>query len=147
MPHSTKGPGDSTSTHSSDLLSPLPSPSFLSVPGIAVPYSNRSSFQSQARNRASLPGPDIYADLLGKTDVDDFMQKHLGDRSSMIATYNNASKHRVQYYEEQFQQKDNGSSSVRERVQRESPVVAELRTNVIVWSQILTCRQHRANEA
>ena len=131
MPHSTKGPSDSTSTRSPDLLSPLPSPSFLNVPGVAVPYSNRSSFQSQARNRASLPGPDVYADLLGKTDVDEFMQKHLGDRNSMIATYNNSSKHRTQYYEEQFQYRDNGSS-VRERVQRESPVVAELRTNVIV---------------
>ena len=61
------------------------------------------------------------------------MEKHLGNRNSMMATYNNSSKHRVQYYEERFQHRDNGHGSVRERVQRESPVVAELRTNVIVW--------------
>ncbi|EME47371.1 hypothetical protein DOTSEDRAFT_50786 [Dothistroma septosporum NZE10] len=133
MPHSTSGPGDSTSTtHSSDLLSPLPKPSFLNIPAVAVPYSNQSSSRSQARNRASLPGPDIVADLLGKTDVDDFMQKHLGDRNSMIATYNSSSKHRLQYYDEPFQQRGNGHGGIRERVQRESPVVAELRTNVII---------------
>lgn len=42
------------------------------------------------------------------------------------------SKRRKQYYDEQFRPKDSISGTVRERVQRDSPVVAELRTNVIV---------------
>ncbi|KAI5208892.1 hypothetical protein E4T42_03444 [Aureobasidium subglaciale] len=42
------------------------------------------------------------------------------------------SKKRTNYYEEQFQYKGNGLSSVRERIEKDSPVVAELRTNVIV---------------
>jgi len=54
-----------------------------------------------------------------------------GDRTSM-GQYNNASKHRTQYYEDQFRYKDNEIGTARERVQRESPVIAELKTNVIV---------------
>ncbi|KAG9655506.1 hypothetical protein KCU64_g6495, partial [Aureobasidium melanogenum] len=42
------------------------------------------------------------------------------------------SKRRTNYYEEQFQYKGNGLGSVRERIEKDSPVVAELRTNVIV---------------
>jgi len=42
------------------------------------------------------------------------------------------SKRRTNFYEEQFQYKGNGLSSVRERIEKDSPVVAELRTNVIV---------------
>jgi hypothetical protein len=42
------------------------------------------------------------------------------------------SKRRTNFYEEQFQYKGNGLGSVRERIEKDSPVVAELRTNVIV---------------
>ena len=49
-----------------------------------------------------------------------------------MGQYNNASKHRTQYYEDQFRYKDNEIGTARERVQRESPVIAELKTNVIV---------------
>lgn len=42
------------------------------------------------------------------------------------------SKRRTTYYEEQFQYKENRLGSVRERIEKDSPVVAELRTNVIV---------------
>lgn len=112
-------------------------------------FHTATDLQSQSLNRASLPGPDVYADLIGQADVDEFMQKHLGDRSSMIATYNDSSKHRAQYYEEKFQHRENGTSSVRERVQRESPVVAELRTNVIVCVPsgaigVTTLTEHRS---
>ncbi|EMC92049.1 hypothetical protein BAUCODRAFT_44465, partial [Baudoinia panamericana UAMH 10762] len=41
-------------------------------------------------------------------------------------------KHRTQYYEDQFRYKDGEVGSIRERVQRDSPVIAELRTNVII---------------
>lgn len=133
MPHSTKASGDSNSTYSFDLLGPMESnPAFHAKPGVALSSSNRNSLQSNARKRNSLPGVDAYADLIGKSEIDELMQKHLGNRTSMVASYNNSSKHRTQFYEEHFQYKDNVNGSVRERVQRESPVIAELRTNVIV---------------
>ena len=44
----------------------------------------------------------------------------------------NGSRRRAQYYEEQFAYKDDAVSSARDRVTRDSPVIAELRTNVIV---------------
>ena len=46
--------------------------------------------------------------------------------------YTEDMKRRTQYYEEQFQYKENRLGSVRERIEKDSPVVAELRTNVIV---------------
>ena len=49
-------------------------------------------------------------------------------------SYNDASKRRTQYYEDQFQYKDNAVTQTRERVQRQTPVIAELKTNVIVSS-------------
>lgn len=43
-----------------------------------------------------------------------------------------ASKRRTQYYEDSFAYKDGHGQSAKERIQKDSPVVAELRTNVIV---------------
>jgi hypothetical protein len=45
---------------------------------------------------------------------------------------NYGSRRRTQYYEEQFAYKD-ATGSARERITKDSPVIAELRTNVIVW--------------
>jgi hypothetical protein len=42
------------------------------------------------------------------------------------------SRRRAQYYEEQFAYKDDSTSSARERVIKDAPIVAELKTNVIV---------------
>ncbi|KAJ4362656.1 hypothetical protein N0V95_001364 [Ascochyta clinopodiicola] len=42
------------------------------------------------------------------------------------------SRQRAQYYEEQFSYKDSTSSSARDRVTKDAPIVAELRTNVII---------------
>lgn len=42
------------------------------------------------------------------------------------------SRRRAQYYEEQFAYKDDSTSSARDRVTKDAPIVAELRTNVIV---------------
>ena len=42
------------------------------------------------------------------------------------------SRSRAQFYEEQFSYKDGIASSARERVSKDAPIVAELRTNVIV---------------
>jgi hypothetical protein len=42
------------------------------------------------------------------------------------------SRQRAQYFEEQFAYKDGSTSSARDRVTKDAPIVAELRTNVIV---------------
>jgi hypothetical protein len=47
------------------------------------------------------------------------------------------SRRRAQYYEEQFAYKDDTTSTARDRVTKDAPIVAELRTNVIVCR--LTC--------
>lgn len=72
-----------------------------------------------------------YLDLIGKRDTyftptDDEMKNSANTPVSPMEN-----KTRAQYFEEQFQYKDN-TSAIRDRIQSESPVVAELRTNVIV---------------
>lgn len=47
-------------------------------------------------------------------------------------TGSEASKRRTQYYEDSFAYKDGHGQSAKERIQKDSPVVAELKTNVIV---------------
>lgn len=42
------------------------------------------------------------------------------------------SRQRAQYYEEQFSYKEGITSNARDRVTKDAPIVAELRTNVIV---------------
>lgn len=74
--------------------------------------------------------------------------RRAGDRTSMRSVngnanggggtpvYDDAGKRRTQYYEEQFK---NGAGSVgRDKMQRGSPVIAELKTNVIVCLTTVT---------
>jgi hypothetical protein len=44
----------------------------------------------------------------------------------------NGSRRRAQFYEEQFAYKDGSTTLARDRVIRDAPIIAELRTNVIV---------------
>ena len=81
--------------------------------------------------------PDGYADMIARGgNIDEVLgQRRAGDRSSMQSVkngYDNASKRRSQYYEEQFQYKDNAMSGPRDKVYKQSPVIAEMKTNVIV---------------
>lgn len=60
-----------------------------------------------------------------------------GDRKSMNGLKMNGvspeeTKRRTQYFEDQFKFKDNSFGTARERIEKDSPVIAELRTNVIV---------------
>ncbi|KAI7176594.1 hypothetical protein D0869_14755 [Hortaea werneckii] len=85
--------------------------------------------------RASNSSGDTSANplLSGSKSIDDFAAaRKSAHRSSMSHQYNTAGKHRSQYYEDQFRYKDSEAGSVRDKVQRESPVVAELKTNVII---------------
>lgn len=55
-----------------------------------------------------------------------------GNRTSQSLNGSLEGRRRTQAFEEQYQYKDNVYGSARERVHRESPVIGELRTNVIV---------------
>lgn len=140
MPHSIRASADPISTYSVDHMGPKPSKS---SPQLGVPStsSNRTSRQSLSRGE-SRSGPHAYVDRVGTGNLDEFLQKHLGSKDSMIANYNNSSQQRKQYYEEHFQYKDNHHGSVRERVQRVAPVIAELRTNVIVGLVLMPKPMH-----
>ncbi|RDI78798.1 hypothetical protein Vi05172_g11193 [Venturia inaequalis] len=58
-----------------------------------------------------------------------------------------ASKRRTQYYEDSFAYKDGHGQSAKERIQKDSPVVAELKTNVIIkdeFTVVTNLSQHLA---
>ncbi|KAF2740813.1 hypothetical protein EJ04DRAFT_166579 [Polyplosphaeria fusca] len=46
--------------------------------------------------------------------------------------HNFSSRRRTQYYEDQFAYKEDSTSSARDRVTKDGPIIAELRTNVII---------------
>ncbi|CAI6336505.1 unnamed protein product [Periconia digitata] len=50
----------------------------------------------------------------------------------VVQSTGGGSRRRAQYYEEQFAYKDDTVSSARDRVTKDAPIVAELRTNVII---------------
>ncbi|KAK5138514.1 hypothetical protein LTR08_000101 [Meristemomyces frigidus] len=105
------------------------------LPSSRSSRSDLPSVNPNAWKRASSPVAEAYNDLVGRRgsgNIDEVLgSRKGGDRSSM-SQYNSASKHRTQYYEDQFRYKDNEAGTVKERVQRESPVIAELKTNVII---------------
>jgi hypothetical protein len=96
-----------------------------------------SQQKSNAWKRKSAPGGQEYEELFRQTSSGNFedllRQRGAGDRNSVHNTsYNDASKRRSKYFEEEFQYKDNAMTQSKEKVQRQSPVIAELKTNVIV---------------
>lgn len=141
MPHSTKASDDSRSIYSDRTFTSQPL-SVLDSPGRPTPRPRPQSQypvgavgkNSQDQNwhkRRSLPIADAYAHLIAKGEFnEEAFNQMAGDRGSV--SLNSDSKRRTQYFEEQFQYKDNAVGGARERVQREAPVIAELRTNVIV---------------
>ena len=157
MPHSTKPSTDSQRTFdlSVDDDRPMTSNSSvhtkgLSSYGVALTstpsHDERTQLPSQREKpqlirdrRKSAPGAHTYAQVIeaGREPFDEsLLQRQNASRNSMrsnrSASYNDASKRRSQYYEEQFQYKDNAVGHSKEKVQRQSPVIAELKTNVIV---------------
>lgn len=145
MPHSTKASDDSRSIYSDRTFTSQP-PSVLDNPGKPTPRPRPLSQHpaagapslSQDQNwqkRRSLPIADAYAHLIAKGEfTEEAFNLMAGDRGSV--SLNGDSKRRTQYFEEQFQYKDNAVGGARERVQREAPVIAELRTNVIVSADL-----------
>lgn len=141
MSHSSHRPTDSTS-HFSDPQRPATAGAMRSTAlqatsiGSAqpiyggqpdLPYQNGTSW-----SRISSPVSEAYADLVGRGgNLEDVMATlKAGDRTSMRQHID--SKGRPPYYDDQFRGNESDIGSVKERVRKASPVIAELRTNVIV---------------
>lgn len=102
----------------------------------------RAALPSQQRpslwKRASAPGAE-YADYLSassssQTDLDELLRlRGPGDRTSVHShSYDESSKRRSHYFEDKVRYRDGVTDMAREKVVRQSPVIAELKTNVIV---------------
>lgn len=157
MPHSTRPSCDTS--HTFDLtaddyvVSPVdeddndhdqrPMTSQSSAYGVAVTSRDeRSELPSQrssvvSSRRKSAPGAHSYADVMqqqgGPVQEGGAIVRRGGERENRRSfSYNEESKRRSQYYEEQFLAKNGAPLVPREKVLRQSPVVAELKTNVIV---------------
>ena len=116
----------------------MASPKTLTLKTAIATRSDRSSFEAttpniKAKKRTSLPIVEAYADLVGRGgNIDAMLSSRQPDMNNVRTVYDSASKSRMLYYEEQFQYKANMVGGARERVQKESPIIAELKTNVIV---------------
>lgn len=112
----------STSTYSASNAFPKQAGVSLLVPesNDVQPLSSPSqlSFTSSPRSILETPGFD-----------DSRLRAAASAGANIARPY---SRQRAQYYEEQFSYKDGTTSSARDRVTKDAPIVAELRTNVIV---------------
>jgi hypothetical protein len=95
-------------------------------------YTVQSTAASHRNQRDSFRNSGYFIGVEKNIDAGEFLQKHLTAQDIMLGSYDDNSKRRSRYYEEQFQYKQIANGSIRDRVQQESPVIAELRTNVIV---------------
>ncbi|KAK4972629.1 hypothetical protein LTR28_011998, partial [Elasticomyces elasticus] len=95
-----------------------------------------SDFSFEDQSKPPSPVAEAYNDLIGRSTITTDTTTHGagGDKQEMNGNYHaeHDSKRRTAYYDEQFAYKDGGSGTARERVQKDSPVIAELRTNVII---------------
>lgn len=87
----------------------------------------------RARKRASLPIVEAYADLIGRGgNINAMLASRQPAMNNMRNVYDGVSKPGMLYYEEQVQYQPSGIGGARDRMEKESPIVAELKTNVIV---------------
>lgn len=111
-------------------------------PSSTSTYSGNNQFPKQAG--AALLQPEKVGEQLSPSqsqfsfassprsvqDVDGDDSRHLQPASRQLRP--RSSRSRQQFYEDQFSYKDGVASSARERVTKDAPIIAELRTNVIV---------------
>lgn len=99
-----------------------------SLLGIPPDHSNTPS------QRSSLRITQSYSDLIAESHFKNTFPPRAmgGNRTSLSMNGSLDPKRRTTSYDEQYQYKNNAYSTARERVHRESPIIAELRTNVIV---------------
>ena len=96
--------------------------------GIPPDHSNTPS------HRSSLRVAHSHTDLIGEGSVEANTPPRAmgGNRTSLSMNGSLDPKRRTTSYDEQYQYKNSAYNTARERVHRESPIIAELRTNVIV---------------
>jgi len=111
---------------------------------LGIPVDSSPGGSNASSRVYSLHTTDSYADLLSQSILQTDATTPTGastptgamggNRTSvnMSAPLDAHAQRRTTSYEEQYQYKDNAHGTARERVHRESPVIAELRTNVIV---------------
>lgn len=112
--------------------------------GVAVtsqtpPRDERTELPSQRNSltsarRKSAPSAHTYAQVMeaGGLVQEGIIIRKGESRDKRSSMSHEQSKRRSQYYEDQLSYKDGAVTSTRENVQKSSPVIAELKTNVIV---------------
>ncbi|KAF2715708.1 hypothetical protein K504DRAFT_367914 [Pleomassaria siparia CBS 279.74] len=97
------------------------------------PSRSRSTFSFEDSPK-SVQGTDNPIDAIDATLVRPVSRGAVGERKSPLAppVHRPVPRKRAQYYEEQFAYKEDSTSSARERITKDSPIIAELRTNVII---------------
>lgn len=134
MPHSVNKSISSVmsrpSTTSSNSATAFPRPAGVNL---LAPEMVAEQRLSPSRSTFSFESsPKSHLDVDHKTSFDDRRPTSRGAQQAANGVTSNGSRRRAQYYEEQFAYKDDSVSSARDRVTRDAPVIAELRTNVIV---------------
>ncbi|KAF2466372.1 uncharacterized protein BDR25DRAFT_237355 [Lindgomyces ingoldianus] len=126
----------STSTNSANAF-PKPAGATLLVPeplgDQLSPSRSTFSFEDSPKSVHGSERGVIFEDLRNTRPVS---RGAPGEKKALDAPgqrqQNYSSRRRTQYYEEQFAYKDDSMSSARERVTKDAPIIAELRTNVII---------------
>jgi hypothetical protein len=129
MPHSTHGSSatmsrpSSTSTGSANAF-PKPAGATLLAPehGQDQLSPSRSTFSYESSPQSAQVAFERGA------SIDEVRNEKRGSRQKY------GTRQRAQYFEDSFAYKDDTISSARERVTRDAPIIADLRTNVIVSS-------------
>lgn len=125
----------SSSAYGVAVTSPSPVDERNNLPSQQTQQLQRSeSGDLKQLRRRSTPGTaEDYAiadSIAQRGNLEELMQRQRLSNDGRSHSYNDTSKRRSQLYEEQSQQ--NGVVQTRDRVQRQTPVIAELKTNVIV---------------
>ncbi|KAF1980077.1 Tautomerase/MIF [Bimuria novae-zelandiae CBS 107.79] len=117
------------STTSSNSANAFPRPAGVNLlaPETAVDHlsPSRSTFSFES-------SPKSHLEVERHPNFDGRRPASQGVQSAGNGVQPNGSRRRAQYYEEQFAYKDDSTSSARDRVTRDAPIIAELRTNVII---------------
>jgi hypothetical protein len=118
------------------------------IPGTGVLLGILSEHGNTPSQRSSLCIAHSYTDPVNEGDFQKETPPRVmgGSRTGISMNGGLDTKRRTTSYDEQYQYKDNIYSTARERIHRESPVIAELRTNVIVSVDVVVCYPCSTND-
>ncbi|KAF2277285.1 Tautomerase/MIF [Westerdykella ornata] len=132
MPHSTHGSSSTNMSRSSDASTnsaanafPKPAGAALLAPETATDRlsPSRSTFSFESSPASAQLGPEDEVPGMQST----YSRPSVERRSARQST-----RQRHRYFEEQFAYKDDATSAARDRVVGDAPIIADLRTNVII---------------